>query len=160
MSGFDNDVMYAKNADFTAADNQSVSESNGLITNGALWIGSNSVNSGGTHINVGVLSSPDGSITFGYSSPNITAQVSATGDKHVAKFIVSSQTGVGGQYTTINSAYAAAVSTGLAATIFIMPGLTGTYTEDLILTTPLINITAFTGDGITPTVTLIGKISC
>lgn len=72
MSGFDNDVMYAKNADFTSADNQNVSELNGLVTNGKLWIGSTSTNVGGTHINVGSLTSPNSSITFGYSSPDIT----------------------------------------------------------------------------------------
>lgn len=76
MSGFENDVMYAKNADFTQLDNQNVSENNGLITNGQLWIGTTSVNAGGTHINVGTLVSPDSSITFGYSSPNLTATVS------------------------------------------------------------------------------------
>src|SRR6185503_9147538 len=72
MSGFDNDIMYAKNADFTSADNQNVLESNGLVTNGKLWIGSTATNAGGTHINVGSLISPNSSITIGYSSPNIT----------------------------------------------------------------------------------------
>lgn len=76
MSGFENDVVYAKNADFTQADNQAASEANGLFTNGQLWIGSTVLNAGSTHINVGVLTSPDSSITFGYSSPNITAVVS------------------------------------------------------------------------------------
>lgn len=75
MSGFDNDVVYAKNADFTQADNQAVSEANGLVTNGQMWIGTTSVNAGGTHVNVGTLTSPDGSVTFGYSSPNVTAVV-------------------------------------------------------------------------------------
>lgn len=75
MSGFSNDVVYGKNADYTAADNQSVSESNGLVTDSQMWIGSTATNAGGTHINVGTLTSPDSSITFGYSSPNITAQV-------------------------------------------------------------------------------------
>lgn len=72
MSGFENDVMYAKNADFTQADNQNVSEANGLATNGQLWIGTTSVNAGGTHINVGNLTSPLGTLSIGYSSPNIT----------------------------------------------------------------------------------------
>ncbi len=75
MSGFDNDVVYAKNADFTAADNQNVSESNGLITDGQMWVGTTSANAGGTHINVGTLTSPDSSVTVGYSTPNITLQV-------------------------------------------------------------------------------------
>lgn len=75
MAGFENDVMYAKNADFTQTDNQAPTESNGLATNGQLWVGTTSVNAGGTHVNVGSLTSPNGSITFGYSSPNITATV-------------------------------------------------------------------------------------
>ena len=77
MAGFENDIMFAKNADFTQADNQAVSENNGLITNGQMWIGTTIANAGGTHINVGSITSPDGSITFGYVSPNITAQVTA-----------------------------------------------------------------------------------
>jgi hypothetical protein len=60
MSGFDNDIMYAKNADFTQADNQNVSESNGLITNGQLWIGRTAVNAGGTHIDVNTLTAGTG----------------------------------------------------------------------------------------------------
>lgn len=76
MSGFENDIVYAKNADFTQADNQAVTESNGLVTNGQLWIGSTSTNAGGTHINVGTLTSPLGTITIGYSSPNITIDLS------------------------------------------------------------------------------------
>ena len=72
MSGFDNDIMYAKNADFTQADNQAVSESNGLVTDGRLWIGSTATNAGGTHINVGTITSPLGTLSIGYSTPNIT----------------------------------------------------------------------------------------
>lgn len=79
MSGFDNDVVYAKNADFTQADNQNVSESNGLATNGQLWIGTTSVNAGGTHVNVGALTSPLGTVAIGYSSPNITLDLSGGG---------------------------------------------------------------------------------
>jgi len=74
MSGFDNEVVYGKNADFTSVDNPSVSEANGLATNGQLWIGSTALNAGGTHLNIGSLTSPDGSIVIGYSSPNITLQ--------------------------------------------------------------------------------------
>jgi len=78
MSGFDNDVVFAKNADFSQSDNQNVSESNGLATNGQLWIGSTATNAGGTHISVGSLTSPGGTITIGYSSPNITLEASAS----------------------------------------------------------------------------------
>lgn len=78
MSGFDNDIVFAKNGDFSQADNQAVSESNGLITDGQLWIGATAANAGGTHINVGTITSPNGSITFGFSSPNVTGVVNLT----------------------------------------------------------------------------------
>jgi len=72
MAGFENDVVYSKNADFTTLDNQSPSESNGLATNGQFWIGTTAVNAGGTHVNVGTITSPLGTLAIGYSSPNIT----------------------------------------------------------------------------------------
>lgn len=75
MSGFENDVVFAKNADFSQLDNQAPVEANGLATNGQLWVGTTAVNAGGTHINVGTVVSPDGSLTLGYTSPNITAIV-------------------------------------------------------------------------------------
>jgi hypothetical protein len=80
MAGTKNDVMVAKNADFTQtnAPNASSSESNGLVTDGKLWIGSTAVNAGGTHINVGSLTSPGATVTVGYSSPNITLEAGAT----------------------------------------------------------------------------------
>lgn len=70
MAGIDNDVFYGKNADYTGV--APPDESNGLVTNGKLWIGSTAVNAGNTHINVGSLTSPSGTLTIGYSSPNIT----------------------------------------------------------------------------------------
>jgi hypothetical protein len=91
MSGFDNDVVFALNADFTQADNQNVSESNGLISNGQIWIGATSTNAGGTHINVGHITSPLGTITIGYSSPNITIDL-AGGAVAVEKFAMQTGT--------------------------------------------------------------------
>lgn len=72
MAGFDNDVVYANNADFSVAGAGGGSETNGLQTNGQLWIGRTAVNVGGTHVSVGNLTSPDASVTIGYSAPNIT----------------------------------------------------------------------------------------
>lgn len=144
-------VLYADNVDFSGGSPVAPKVS----TNGQLLIG----HTASPHIKVGTLTSPNSSIDIGYSDPNITVQVSATGDKHVAKFIVSSETGVGGQYTTISSAIAAAQGTGIASTIFIMPGLTGTYTENFTLPAN-INLTAFDCDADTPNVTIIGKITC
>lgn len=71
-NGVVNDVIFALNADFTTTNSVTVAEANGLVTNGDLWIGSTAVNGGGTHINVGTLTSPSGTLTIGYSSPNIT----------------------------------------------------------------------------------------
>lgn len=77
MAGTKNDTLIGKNADFSqvGGPNATSSDANGLNTNGQLWIGATAANAGGTHINVGTLTSPDSSITFGFSSPNITAQV-------------------------------------------------------------------------------------
>ena len=77
MAGTKNDVLVGKNADFTQvnAPNSTSSESNGLVTNGQLWIGSTALNAGSTHINVGTLTSPGSSISIGYASPNITLTV-------------------------------------------------------------------------------------
>src|SRR5574338_1448725 len=126
MAGYFNGVVNAKNADFTQTNPFLTGESNGLITNGQLWIGSTSTNAGGTHINVGNLTSPDGSINIGYSSPNITLQTSGTSDLHTARFIVSAGGAPdGANYTTITAALAAAVAAGGNQTVFIQPG---TYT--------------------------------
>jgi hypothetical protein len=78
MAGFDNDITYSKNADFSQSDNQVASESNGLFTNGDLWIGSTATNAGGTHINVGEITSS--SLTVGYSTPNITINTPGGGN--------------------------------------------------------------------------------
>lgn len=72
MAGFENDVVFSKNADFSQLDNQQPVEANGLVTNGQMWIGTTAANAGGTHINVGSITSPLGTLSVGYSSPNIT----------------------------------------------------------------------------------------
>ncbi len=71
------EAVFAHNADFSGSTDPS--ELNGLQTNGQLWIGATAVNAGGTHINRGLLTSPDASITIGYSSPNITLTASPAG---------------------------------------------------------------------------------
>lgn len=77
-------------------------------------------------------------------------------DLHVARFIVSAGgTAQGANYTTIASAYAAAVLAGGVQTVFIQPG---TYTENLTLS-PNVNLCAFTGDSLTPTVSITGTIT-
>lgn len=158
MAGTKNDVLVGKNADFTqtGAPNATTSEANGLVTDGKLWIGSTALNAGSTHINVGSLTSPNSSITFGYSSPNITAVVntSVITDLHTARFIVGDLT-KGANYTTIAAAITAASS---GDTIFLQ---TGTYTENLTLKAG-VNLTAFVCDSSvnnTGNVTIIGTLS-
>lgn len=77
MAGFENDVVFAKNADFSQLDNQAPVEANGLVTDGQLWIGSTALNVGSTHINVGTLTSPLGTVDIGFSTPNITLDVTS-----------------------------------------------------------------------------------
>lgn len=72
MSGFDNDVVYANNGDFSVAGAGGGLAANGLQTDGQFWIGRTVVNVGGTHISVGTITSPLGTLTIGYSAPNIT----------------------------------------------------------------------------------------
>src|SRR5436190_3419231 len=92
---------------------------------------------------------------------NTTITANGSNDLHTAIYIVSSAgtNGTGANYTTISSAITAAQVTGINSTIFIMPGLTGTYTENFTLPAN-INLTAFNCDSTTPNVTIIGKITC
>ena len=68
MAGFDNQTVYAGNLDFTGSSTVTPT----MLTNGQLIIGSTVVNVGGTHINIGTITSPLGTLAIGYSSPNIT----------------------------------------------------------------------------------------
>ena len=152
MAGFENDVMVAKNLNFDLA---AAKPHLGIIdAAGKLPIGTGNLQPS-PEILGGSLTSPNSSITFGYSSPNITAVVntSVVQDLHTARFIVSAG-GLpdGANFTTIASAIAAAVGTGVNQTVFIQPG---TYTENLTLV-PGINLAAYNGDQDTPNVTIIG----
>ena len=68
MAGFSNDTMYASNVNFSGAKTPSVT------TDGQLLVGSTSA----PNIRVGTLTSPDMSITIGYSSPDITLTAAST----------------------------------------------------------------------------------
>lgn len=154
MPGFDNGVVFASNVDFTS--NRVSSGDATMLTDGQLLIAHTALNAGGTHINPGVLTSPNGTITVGYSNPNITLDVTSGPDLHAARYIVSAGGSANGaNFTTIATAYAAAVSAGAPQTVFIQPG---SYTENLTLT-PGINISAFLADSDTPNVTIIGTLS-
>ncbi len=80
MAGFDNDCVYADNGDFSTAGAGGGSATNGLQTNGQMWIGRTAVNAGGTHISVGQITSPLGTLSVGYSSPNITLDLAGGGE--------------------------------------------------------------------------------
>ena len=71
MSGFTNDIMNAHNVNFTGL-NPSVAT---VTTNGQLMIGSTAA----PNIKIGNLTSPGGTVTIGYSSPNITLDVASGG---------------------------------------------------------------------------------
>ena len=84
--GIPGTTMYADNVDFTG-----VTRTNTITTNGQLLIGASSANAGGNHINVGLLTSPSGTLTIGYSSPNITLDL-AGGSVGVDSFAMQTGT--------------------------------------------------------------------
>lgn len=135
MAGFDNDVMYADNVDFTGSVNPSAT----MLVNGQLLIGASS----GQRIRVGNLTSTvNGNVINGAG----TIQVAPY---NTAKWIVDPTSNIG-THTTITSALAVA-STG--ETIFVRPG---TYTENLTLK-PGVDIASYTSEGIEGNVIINGK---
>lgn len=81
MAGFSNDIMYADNVNFAGGKTATVT------TDGQLLIG----DTASPNIKVGALTSPDSSITIGYSSPNITLEV--TGGSTVGQTITGDSGG-------------------------------------------------------------------
>lgn len=74
MAGIVNDVLYALNSDFTGGNSLLAAESNGLFTNGQIWIGRTAVNAGGTHIDVGTITGGSGiTVTNGPGTITISA---------------------------------------------------------------------------------------
>ena len=75
MPGFDVDVtggggtLYATNVDFTG--NSFTSGTPQMVSNGQLMIG----NAATPRIRIGTLTSPNGTVTIGYSAPNITLDI-------------------------------------------------------------------------------------
>lgn len=143
----DESILFTDNMSFDGTE-----RGGKMTTDGQLWVGSTD----SRHVKLGSLTSPGGTITIGYSSPNITLEASGINDLHTARYIVASSTsGTGANYTTIASAIAAAVTSGVNSTIFIQPG---TYTENLTIS-PGINLAAYNGDQATPNVTIVGTIT-
>lgn len=77
MAGWSNDIAYAKNCDFSKAANTTPSETNGLYSDGDIWIGSTALNGGGTHVNVGKITSLNGSLSIAYGPGSIDLSVTA-----------------------------------------------------------------------------------
>lgn len=79
MAGINNDVLFGINADYSnALSGRRASTTGQLLTDGQLWIGSTALNAGSTHINVGNITSPSGTVTIGFSSPNITLDITGS----------------------------------------------------------------------------------
>jgi len=78
MAGFENDVVYAKNADFTQLDNQAASETNGLQLDKQIWVGSTVANAGGTHVNVLTLTAGTG-VTVTQAATTLTIALAGGG---------------------------------------------------------------------------------
>jgi hypothetical protein len=141
-------IMYADNCSFDGTE-----RTGAMTTDGQLFIGATAA----PHIKKGVLTSPGGTISIGYSSPNITLDVSG-GAPYISlsPFIVGTDTHSG--YSTIAAAITAAVAAGATNTtpmnVYIKPKADGTaYTENLTMQ-PGVNLIGF---GMTPTI--LGKIS-
>ncbi len=135
MAGFDNDVMFATNVDFTG----STTVTPQVTTNGQLLIGSTVA----PKIRVGSLAN-NANMNVAVGAGTITLNPYNT-----AKWIVDPTANLG-THQTITAALAAASS---GETIFIRPG---TYTENLTLKAG-VDISAFTCDAYTPNVKIIGK---
>jgi hypothetical protein len=73
MPGFDNGVVFAENVDFSGG--AAVSET--ITTDGQLIIGTTVPNLGGTHISIGTISSPLGTLQVGYQYPDITLDITS-----------------------------------------------------------------------------------
>ncbi len=67
MSGFDNEVVYASNVDFSGAPTVNPT----MTLDGQLLIASTLPNTHGTHINVGVLSLANTTLSTAFSTPNL-----------------------------------------------------------------------------------------
>jgi len=76
VSGFDNDVVFGLNVDFSTAG--ALGGNATILTDGQMLIGTTALNVGGTHINVGTITSPNSSIVVGFSTPNITLQTNTS----------------------------------------------------------------------------------
>jgi hypothetical protein len=87
----DETITFTDNMSFDGTD-----RGGKMTTDGQLWIGataSNRANNGG-HVRLGSLTSPNGTITIGYSAPNITLEL-AGGTTAIDSIAVDTTTGAG-----------------------------------------------------------------
>lgn len=151
-------LVYAKNIDLSGNPDHGL-PANIFQTDGQLLIGNTTANVYGSHAHLGKI------LVNGVAAPidgsgNITITAGSSTDLHTARYIVSAGGSPdGANFTTIASAYAAAVAASGAGTIpqtvFIQPG---TYTENIVLS-PLVNLAAYDCDALTPAVTIVGKLT-
>lgn len=110
---------------------------------------------GSSNVNNAGLSSFN-SAQFTVDANGYVSSLASMNDYHVARYIVSAGGATdGANYTTIASAYAAAVSAGGNQTVFLQPG---TYTENLTLVAG-VNLCAFDCDAFTPNVIISGTLT-
>ncbi len=124
MSGFTNEVVNAKNVDFSGGSTVSAK----LVSNGQMLIGSTVLNAGGTNINVGTMASPSSSLTIGYSSPNITMEVTGAAS---GKVLQGAGVGVAPTYSTATYPVTAGTSGNVLTsngTNFVSTAATSSYT--------------------------------
>ncbi len=96
------------------------------------------------------------SAQFSVDANGYVSSLGSSTDLHVARYIVSAGGSTdGANYTSLATAYAAAVAAGAPQTVFIQPG---TYTLNQTLV-PGINICAFDCDAFTPNVTIVGTLT-
>jgi hypothetical protein len=141
MAGFntitgDEAIMTADNCSFDGTD-----RGGKMTTNGQLWIGSTASNRAPNagHVRLGSITSPDSSVTIGYSSPNITITNGlANGRFPITPYVVGPVGQAG--YQTIQAGINAAAAAG-GGLVYVQKG---TYTENLVF--PTVGTIGVTGD--------------
>ena len=159
MAGFQNKIMFANGDKIEPSSSRDIDEMQQAITDVAR------INYTGNPESV-VNANPS-SLCHDPVSGDVYVKQSGTGntgwsliattstDLHTALYIVGKTLDHGANYTVISDAVAAAVATGVNATIFIQPG---TYLESFQMF-PGISLTAYPCDALTPNVIIDGFLT-